>query len=88
MKTKKNARLAGRAASSGGGKLEALCDCTQNITPEIHSQASLFPAERQQKLSELDAAMAAADLAGDFDAYVDLFQAWLDTFCNEAGHGG
>lgn len=39
-------------------------------------------------MSELDAAMVAADLAGDFNGYVDSFLAWLDVFCSEAGHGG
>jgi hypothetical protein len=38
------------------------------------------PAARRQQLQNYDATMAAADLAGDSDAWVDAFQAWLDVF--------
>lgn len=87
MKNKKMPGVAGRAASKvGGGELEALCDYNHPITSENQSQPP-FSTERKLRLAELDAAMAAADQAGDDESWIDAFLAWLDVFFQGVSDG-
>lgn len=71
----KSRPAAGNSDPAGRNEAEQLTvDYPQYSTPNA----------RRQQLLTYDAAMAAADAAGDIDGYVDAFFGFLDTVCGGA----
>lgn len=72
-RNKKSRPAAGNSDPAGRNEAEQLTLDTLNHSTNVPT--------RQAQLKQYDAAMQAADQAGDIDGFCDAWQAWLDTFC-------